>query len=163
MPTRTAHAAGRPARAPANDASTSEGLLLMPELVGCEQRRIAILGGAGGRSLLVDRLSARGAHVTKIALYQRLPVSIEKTRLIELAGECDVIVVTSGEALAHLLDLARVSRLDLSGHGLVAPSQRVVQQSGQQLRWAAPPVPLVRMGAAHIASAVAHAWPRRRQ
>lgn len=158
-----ARASQRQAGAPPATGSTSEGLLAMAELTACSGQHIALLSGAGGRSVLKDTLVARGARVTRIALYQRMPATISATRLWELCVGSDVIVVSSGEALAHLLDLARGAGLDLSHHGLVAPSRRVVQQAGQALYWATPPVALESMSAVQVARAVAQVRPGRRQ
>lgn len=154
-----AKAAGRAVDTP--DGAHSEGLLALDRLVAVAGLRVAILGGVGGRSALVDTLTARGATVDKIALYRRIPAAIDPRRFALCARRSDVIVVTSGEALAHLLGLADRFGVTLSRHGLVAPSVRVVQKASHALDWATAPVALERMGAAPVVEAIARIWPRR--
>lgn len=139
----------------------SEGLLALDSLAAVDGLQITILGGEGGRSALRKTLSARGATVDKIALYRRLPAAIDARRFSICAMQSDVIVVTSGEALTHLLGLASHFDVRLGHHGLVAPSVRVVQKASHALNWATPPVALKRMGAAYVVEAIAQIWPRR--
>lgn len=150
---------GRAVDTPGSD--DSEGLLAVDGLVAVDGLRVAILGGVGGRSALFDTLSARGATVDKIALYRRMPVVIDRRRFAACANQSDVIVVTSGEALTHLLSLAGRFEVPLRRHRLVAPSVRVVQKASHAVDWAVPPVALERMGAAHVVEAIARIWPRR--
>jgi len=49
----------------------SEAVLAMPELQQVQQHPIAIIAGEGGRTVLAERLRARGAEVDKYAVYQR--------------------------------------------------------------------------------------------
>lgn len=156
-----AHATGRSVDTP--DSAQSEGLLELDMLSDIDGMRIAILAGVGGRELLEQALTRRGARVDKLALYQRVPAVIGPDRMASLLEQSDVIVVTSGEALSHLLRLASQYGMSLATHGLVAPSIRVVQQASHALDWAMPPIALEQMGAAHVVDAVARLWPRRRQ
>ncbi len=50
----------------------SEGLLALPQLNQAAGRRVVIFRGHGGRTLLVDTLTARGADVRAVACYRRL-------------------------------------------------------------------------------------------
>lgn len=78
----------------------SEGLLALPELQHVAGWRIAILRGDGGRELLGETLTARGAQVEYVTCYQRSKPRLDVATW--LAARPDVIAVTSSEALAHL-------------------------------------------------------------
>ena len=85
--------------------STSEALLATDEMsaAAINGRRISIIKGEGGRSLLADTLSARGAQVHLVSAYQREPVGDDLTRVLdENAGAIDIAIITSGESLARL-------------------------------------------------------------
>jgi len=155
-------ATGRGVQTPAT-ASDSEGLLALPALADMVGRRVALLGGAGGRALLAQALADQGAQVDKVVLYQRVVVRIAPDVLAKLLAHNQVIVVTSGEALAHLLDLAAHQQPALARCGLVVPSARVVQQASHALDWTTAPVAIERMGTAQLVEAVARVCQRRRQ
>jgi len=77
----------------------SEGLLALPEFAVVKGKKIAIIQGEGGRSLLEETLSARGAILTKIIVYQRhIPSGFPQLNFSEI----DVIIATSGEILQNL-------------------------------------------------------------
>lgn len=83
----------------------SESLLATPAFHQVEGQRLLIVRGVGGRERLADELSSRGAMVHHAELYRRVPVAAERItpclqRLNE--GVCSAVVITSGEALAHL-------------------------------------------------------------
>ncbi|MES1927048.1 uroporphyrinogen-III synthase [Salinisphaera sp. T31B1] len=154
-----AHLTGTDVAQP-RDCFTSEDLLGLPALNQVAGQRIVLLSGAGGRSRLADTLVGRGAAVDKIALYRRRACSIPTARLAELAGCCQTIVVTSGEALdqlEHLLlsEADRPTRESLLACQLVAPSMRVVKQGDRRLRWSRPAVILDRVSAEAVVAALA--------
>lgn len=78
----------------------SEALLALPELQNMNQRNVVIFRGNGGRPLLGETLKLRGAQVTYVECYRRLPPPLPASTLI--AGKPDAITVTSSEALDHL-------------------------------------------------------------
>lgn len=83
---------------------TSETLLLMPALQALSNRRAVILRGNGGRALLGNTLSERGAAVSYYECYQRSPVhydGAEQSAHWQRAG-VNTLVVTSGEMLKQL-------------------------------------------------------------
>lgn len=89
----------------------SEGLLAMAELQDVSGRRVLLLAGEGGRDALETGLAARGAVITRLSLYRRVPVPSSRTGLeafrdIPAARARRVALVTSGEALQNLLALA---------------------------------------------------------
>lgn len=79
----------------------SEGLLALPGLQQVDGWHIAILRGDGGRELLGDTLRARGAQVEYVTCYQRRKPELDGRSW--LAARPDGILVTSSEALAHLV------------------------------------------------------------
>ncbi|MFO7603605.1 MAG: uroporphyrinogen-III synthase [Gammaproteobacteria bacterium] len=86
--------------------STSEALLARPELQQVEGRRIFIIRGEGGRTLLADTLQQRGAEVHYVNVYRRgLPPFALTDHLDALRREVDVITSSSTESLRNLVQL----------------------------------------------------------
>lgn len=141
----------------------SEGLLAHPGLApeAVRGRRVLIVKGAGGRGLLEERLEAAGATVTAVDVYRR---SRPGGRIPELLGgalsKFDLLVLTSGTALEHLLELASPEEtrrvLDMP---LVVPSERIAQIA---TRYGARRRPLLASGAGDAALVEAiERWRRR--
>ena len=86
----------------------SETLLALPEMTNVFNKKILIVRGVGGRDVLAETLKARGAHVTFAECYQRINPQINCDFLAQLWADKKLhgIVVTSSEAMRHLLDLA---------------------------------------------------------
>ncbi|MGC3873851.1 uroporphyrinogen-III synthase [Halomonas sp. GXIMD04776] len=83
--------------------NTSEALLQLPSLQRLEQRRVLLVAGEGGRTLLADSLAQRGARVDRVALYRRNLVTPDGIGALHLAeGNFSTLLVTSGEVLEHL-------------------------------------------------------------
>jgi uroporphyrinogen-III synthase len=88
---------------------SSEGLLRSPALTAgaVRDKRVLLVKGEGGRSLLADTLTQSGAHLTRIDVYRRCrPQGSIHALLGEPLKGFDFIVLTSGTALDHLLELA---------------------------------------------------------
>lgn len=86
----------------------SEALLALPELEEMAGKRVVIFRGEGGRELLGDELTRRGAELTMVECYRRgKPVSGGVDLLLKqwVRGEIDAITVTSGESMRNLFDL----------------------------------------------------------
>jgi uroporphyrinogen-III synthase len=85
--------------------SDSEALLALPDFNVVAGRRIAIFRGEGGRTLLGDTLSARGALVEQAACYRRAS-PVQSAALLAAAwerGKVDAVTVSSSDGLANLL------------------------------------------------------------
>lgn len=91
----------------------SEALLELLPAGNVTGKNILIVRGTGGRALLAESLSARGARVTHAESYRRLPPhQPDATALARLVrGEIDIISITSVEGLQNL-------------YALVAPADR---------------------------------------
>lgn len=92
----------RPVYSPAGG-SGSEALLELPELAAVEGRKVAIFRGEGGRELLAAELRHRGAVVTYLEVYRRVPAPDAGTGLRQIlaGGALDGVILTSAEALRH--------------------------------------------------------------
>ncbi len=89
--------------------ASSEGVLAMSAMASVEGQRILIVRGEGGRALLKDSLSDRGAQVAYLEAYRRVPdfSHVEDIRAV-VCGEAPVVAMLhSGEtakAYAGLLN-----------------------------------------------------------
>ncbi len=86
---------------------TSEDFLALPALQQLTGQRVLIIRGDGGRELLADALSARGAEVDYANVYQRICPKNPPDQLKQLheSQQLDIITVTSSEGLRNLLFL----------------------------------------------------------
>lgn len=86
----------------------SESLLILPEMHAMQGKKVMLFRGVGGRDLLAKTLKARGATVTFAECYQRINPQTNCDLLAQLWAEKKLhgIVVTSSEAMRHLIDLA---------------------------------------------------------
>ncbi len=86
----------------------SESLLTLPEMTNVFSKKILIVRGVGGRDVLAETLNARGAQVTFAECYQRINPQTNCNLFANLWADKKLhgIVVTSSEAMRHLLDLA---------------------------------------------------------
>jgi uroporphyrinogen-III synthase len=93
----------------------SEGLLARPELANVAGKRVAILRGEGGRTLLADTLRARGARVDEVACYRRVAptAGIDGLRALLGRGEADALTLTSSEGADNFVHV-------LNAHALAA-------------------------------------------
>ena len=91
-----------------NDRFDSESLLALDEMHAMQDKKVMIFRGVGGRDVLAETLKARGAQVTFAECYQRINPQTNCALLAQFYREKELhgIVVTSSEAMRHLLDLA---------------------------------------------------------
>ncbi|MDP2248205.1 MAG: uroporphyrinogen-III synthase [Nitrosomonadales bacterium] len=86
----------------------SESLLALPQMQNVGGKRCMIVRGVGGRDVLAETLTSRGAAVKFAECYQRVNPQTNAGLLHTLwqNKQLDALVVTSSEAMRHLLDLA---------------------------------------------------------
>ncbi|SDM44726.1 uroporphyrinogen-III synthase [Franzmannia pantelleriensis] len=88
---------------PPGSGDTSEDLLTLPSLARLDEQKVLLVAGEGGRPLLAETLAARGARVTRLALYRRVmhpPRGAAAERLA--SGDYAALVISSGELLEYL-------------------------------------------------------------
>ena len=92
----------------------SEALLALPQMHAVQDQRIIIFRGIGGRELLAETLIERGAKVAFAECYQRINPQNNCLPLhkLWLNQQCHAIVVTSSEAMRHLLNMTNHGRDD---------------------------------------------------
>ncbi|WP_111414847.1 uroporphyrinogen-III synthase [Billgrantia lactosivorans] len=107
---------------------TSEALLQLASLRALDGQRVLLAAGEGGRTLLADSLAARGARVTRLALYRRrlLPPP-PALRECLVRGDYRALVVSSGELLEHL---ARWCTKATLSQPLIVSSRRLATLAG---------------------------------
>jgi uroporphyrinogen-III synthase len=89
----------------------SEGVLALPEFAASALagKRVLILRGDGGRELLADELSARGAQVTSFSCYTRTLPALDVPALVArmTQGQLDALTLSSSEAARHFAQQLR--------------------------------------------------------
>ena len=113
--------------APASGAD-SESLLALPELQDVKGQRIVVFRGAGGRELLFESFSERGARVEYAECYRRMRPKADPTVLTSAwaRNEIDAVVVTSSEGLRNLHALLHAAdRERLAATPLFMPHPRI--------------------------------------
>jgi uroporphyrinogen-III synthase len=93
---------GREVQAPVDQ--RSEGLLALAPLQDVAGRHLAIVRGNAGRELIKQGLQARGAKVSYVQSYKRVPLPLDGQRLSDQWRQQQIqcIVVTSNEILSLL-------------------------------------------------------------
>lgn len=110
----------------------SDSLLALPGLTEVAGRRVLIVRGAGGRALLGDTLSARGARLAYAEVYRRTLPAVDPANLVaRWRREVALVTATSDEILRNLWDL-------LGAHGreflLATPVVVVSERTAQTAR-----------------------------
>ena len=108
----------------------SEALLQCSTMNAVAGKKIMIFKGEGGRTLLSDTLTQRGAYIETIDLYRRKRPN-EGLRNIQptgKSGSIDLFVVTSNEGLQNLFEMATEKEREwLLTTPLVVISERTAQ------------------------------------
>lgn len=108
----------------------SEGLLELRQLSHAGGMRVVIFRGNGGRELLGDALTARGAIVEYAACYRRARPALDPAPLLSAWArkELDAITVTSSEGLRNLWEMVNPpGQTLLASTPLFVPHQRIAQ------------------------------------
>lgn len=110
----------------------SEALLALPQLqqaLAVPNPRLLILRGEGGRDWLGERLREQGVAVDYLSLYRRRRPDYPPGLLANAVREqaLNGLVVSSGEGLAHLRELAGDEWPALARLPLFVPSPRVAE------------------------------------
>ncbi|WP_373099454.1 MULTISPECIES: uroporphyrinogen-III synthase [Pasteurellaceae] len=113
---------------------SSEGLLALPAMSDLSGKSILILRGNGGREFFAEQAGIRGAEVSGVACYQRMPIAYhhaEQTSLCKRAG-VNTIVATSMDILTALMDFVPENEHNwLTGCRLITVSRRIAQFAEQ--------------------------------
>lgn len=106
---------------------SSESLLEQPGLSDVQGENILIICGQGGRRLLEETLRQRGAKYKRLEVYQRVyPQQGEQDLRETLASVVlDFIVVTSEQALIHLVQMAGSFEQELKTRQLIVIGKRL--------------------------------------
>lgn len=113
--------------------ASSETLLAHPALLELTEKRVLIVRGVGGRELLREELTRRGASVDVLEVYRRTKVQFEPEALSQLEQRwqtdgIDVVTITSVEILENLWAiLSPTGRTLLSRTPIVVVSERIAQ------------------------------------
>ncbi|WP_404472194.1 uroporphyrinogen-III synthase [Vreelandella venusta] len=114
---------------PARGEDTSEALLALASLKTLPHQRVLLVAGEGGRTLLTETLTARGAHVTRVEVYRRVyqPPSAAMQQHLK-SGDYRALIATSGELLEHLAKWCNQAALN---QPLIVSSHRLATLAGK--------------------------------
>lgn len=106
----------------------SDGLLQLPAMQSLAGKNLVLFQGDGGRETLPETLLARGARLTRVAAYRRLPPAFDHAYLqAQLAAGCAGVIISSSEAVQYLFDLGRGATLEqLQSLLYFAPHPRII-------------------------------------
>jgi uroporphyrinogen-III synthase len=116
-------------------ADDSEALLALPQLqqalTAVSSPRLLIVRGEGGREFLAERLRGQGVQVDYLPLYRRVLPVYPPAMLAERvqAERLNALVVSSGQGLVHLRELAADAWAELARLPLFVPSPRVAEMA----------------------------------
>jgi uncharacterized protein HemX/uroporphyrinogen-III synthase len=106
---------------------SSDGLLDLPEFQALTGKKIALFRGEGGREWLAENLTARGASLAPIIVYQRALPDVVVTDYVALVQthKIDLVVCTSSEGLQNLKTLLQAAWLELQTIAVIVISERM--------------------------------------
>lgn len=108
----------------------SESLLALPLLADPRGKRVAVFRGEGGRELLAEELTARGAVVEYATCYRRVRPDTDPAPLIDAwaGGRLHAVTVTSSEGLRNLCAmLGAAGRALLAQTPVFVPHPRIAE------------------------------------
>lgn len=112
----------------------SEAVLALPRVQNVAGQAVMIVRGEGGRELLAETLTARGAVVAYAEVYRRERPTADLQPLLDRwqRGEIGTVVVTSSETLRNLFDMLGVAgQDDLRQTVIITVSDRTRQLAAQ--------------------------------
>jgi len=114
------------------DRFDSESLLALPEMQAVNNQKVMIFRGVGGREVLADTLKSRGAEVHFAECYQRInpQKDLSTITMLNQQGLLDAIVITSSEAMRHLLAMAN-NQAWLKNVKLCVNHARIAEETNQ--------------------------------
>jgi uroporphyrinogen-III synthase len=116
---------------PFEEKADSENLLASPLLGHMQGRRVLIIRGEGGRALLRDTLTERGATVDYAEVYRRRCPDVDATSLLQKwPQEIEAVITTSNAIIDNLLHLCRNDPV-VRQTPLIVISQRMLKHADQ--------------------------------
>ena len=111
---------------------TSESMLELPALNQVEGDNILLLKGEGGREVLTEELTNRGAQVVPAVLYRRQCPDYSQAEMETTLASAGInaIVATSGQIVSNI-QTCIPNLQDLIPLPLIVPSQRVAEEAKQ--------------------------------
>lgn len=106
----------------------SESLLASTFMQSVSGKNVVIFRGDGGRELLADTLTARGARVESVTCYRRAKPALDSAPLLEAwsRNEVAAVIVTSSEGLRNLCEmLGAPGGVFLRNTLMIAPHPRI--------------------------------------
>jgi uroporphyrinogen-III synthase len=110
----------------------SEALLAMPQLQSVEGQNIIVFRGEGGRELIAEVLTGRGARVTCLTCYRRVRPEGDPRALLAAwrSGKVDAVSAMSAESLANFLEMVGTEgRTLMQSTPLLVPHPRVAERA----------------------------------
>lgn len=124
--------AGAQAAAVPTATYASEAVLELPQFQNVTGKKFLIITGEEGLAGLAATLRARGATAEVAEVYRRVPLPYDAEHVLSALRGTQVLIITSGGALEHLLRLTpEASRPVLLKKYLVVPSARVLEKASE--------------------------------
>jgi uroporphyrinogen-III synthase len=110
----------------------SEGVLQLPAMQSLQGKRVALVTAPGGRGLLQEQITARGAWLRELHVYRRGAPRLNRRHLeavLHLPSSACVLL-SSGEAMQHLMERLPVEAWQHLCHAMaIVSSERLAEQA----------------------------------